>query len=190
MTKSLVLLLAVFLVFGCTAVQQQKSQAAAADDLQFRNLKVFPQNIPREQLIAAMRGFSRGLGVRCNFCHVPTTPPSDELDFASDAKDEKEIARMMLRMTQRINADVAKIPDDDDHHEGGSHAAGSAAPGATTSTAGTAPTAPAGAAPTAAVATAVPHGNEPRVTCWTCHRGKTEPELPPAAAPPPPAAAH
>ena len=166
MKKTVIFVLALFVMFGCTAMQQQKKQAAAADDLQFHNLKVFPQNIPREQLIAAMRGFSRGLGVRCNFCHVPTNPPSDELDFPSDAKEEKEIARMMLRMTQRINADVAKLPDDDDR--GGAAAADAHA--ATPSTAAGATTA---------------HGGEPRVTCWTCHRGKTEPELPPP--PPPPA---
>lgn len=153
MKKALILILTLLSAIGCTAIQQQKSQAAAADDLQFKNLKVFPQNIPREQLIAAMRSFSRGLGVRCNFCHAAAPAPSEELDFASDAKGEKEIARAMIRMTTRINSDIARLGGGDD----GAAAAHAA-------------------------------GGEGRVSCWTCHRGKEQPDMPPPPAPAAPAA--
>jgi hypothetical protein len=153
MKKSLIVILTLVSAFGCAAIQQQKSQGAAADDLQFKNLKVFPQNIPREQLIAAMRSFSRGLGVRCNYCHAAAPAPSEELDFASDAKGEKEIARAMLRMTMRINSDIGKMGGGDEHP-----------------------------APAAAAAAAHAGAGEPRVTCWTCHRGKEEPEMPPPPA--------
>lgn len=156
MKKSLIVILILVSAFGCTAIQQQKSQAAAADDLQFKNLKVLPQNISREQLTATMRSFTRGLGVRCNHCHAAAAAPSDELDFASDEKAEKEIARSMLRMTMRINSDIGKMGGGEEHP--------------------------------APVATAEAHagGGELRVTCWTCHRGKEEPDMPPP--PPPPGA--
>ncbi len=53
-----------------------------------------------------MRGFSTGLGVRCQHCHVSRGADSDDLtafDFASDQKDAKRKARVMLRMTRAIN---------------------------------------------------------------------------------------
>ena len=101
------------LLFGCTAVQQQKSQPPRPDDLHFHNLQVFPQNIPREELIAQMQSFTRALGVRCDHCHVQTaTEPKPEFDFPSDEKREKHAARIMIRMTQDMNRNyVAKIED-------------------------------------------------------------------------------
>ena len=65
-----------------------------------KNLQVFPKDIPRPQLIASMRFFSQSLGVRCTYCHAGE---EGKLDFASDAKKEKLIARKMLVMTHRIN---------------------------------------------------------------------------------------
>jgi hypothetical protein len=104
------------LLFGCTAVQQQKAQPPRPDDLHFHNLQVFPQNIPRDELFAQMKGFTRALGVTCEHCHVPTgTTGADgepEYDFPNDAKHEKHAARIMLRMTQDINRNyVSKIED-------------------------------------------------------------------------------
>ena len=34
------------------------------------NLQVLPKDISREELIATMRGYTAGLGVQCNYCHV------------------------------------------------------------------------------------------------------------------------
>jgi hypothetical protein len=55
-----------------------------------------------------MRGFTRALGTRCDHCHAAGPPGPDgreQLDFASDAKPEKETARTMIRMVRTINGD-------------------------------------------------------------------------------------
>ena len=70
----------------------------------FKNLKVFPQTITRDQLISNMKLFSQSLGVRCQFCHVGWEgKPLFSFDFASDVKDKKLRAREMLLMAHRIN---------------------------------------------------------------------------------------
>jgi hypothetical protein len=45
-----------------------------------------------------MRTFTAGLGVQCSYCHV-------EGNFASDNNPKKDVARDMIKLTQRINAD-------------------------------------------------------------------------------------
>jgi hypothetical protein len=42
------------------------------------------------------------LGVGCGFCHAKENN-SNKLDYVSDAKPEKQIARSMMRMTISIN---------------------------------------------------------------------------------------
>ena len=70
----------------------------------YTNLKVFPADISRENLLWNMRFFSQSLGVRCTHCHVGEEgQPLATFDFASDAKDQKLKARDMLRMVHRIN---------------------------------------------------------------------------------------
>ena len=102
---SVLSLAAVAILAACTAMQQQKSQIRA-DEGVFHNLQVFPQNITHDELISAMRGFTRGLGTRCDHCHVANPPGSKEqFDFAADAKPEKHAAREMLRMVRAVNAD-------------------------------------------------------------------------------------
>ena len=104
------------LILGCTAMQQQKAQAPKPDQLQFKNLKVLAPDMTRDALISAMRGYSRALGVRCTHCHVQTaTEPKEAMDFVSDAKPEKNVARTMIRMTRAINADyVSKVNEHGD----------------------------------------------------------------------------
>ena len=111
--RRLALLSPLLILLACTAVRQQKTQPPRTDDLEFHNLQVLPPNIPRPELIAMMRSFTRALGVRCEHCHVQTaTEPKPDYDFASDAKSEKHAARVMIRMTRTINADyVSKIPE-------------------------------------------------------------------------------
>ena len=102
-TRALALTAAVILA-ACTAMQQQKSQIRA-DEGVFHNLQVFPQNITHDELISAMRGFARGLGVRCDHCHVANPPGSkEEFDFPIDSKPEKNVGRTMLRMVRTVNA--------------------------------------------------------------------------------------
>ena len=98
---------AVVLAAACAAISQQKAQAPrVADNLEFHNLKVLPPNISHDQLIATMRFFARSLGVKCNHCHVVNPAGSkEEFDFPADAKPEKNVARTMIQMTNRINGD-------------------------------------------------------------------------------------
>jgi hypothetical protein len=66
------------------------------------NLKVLPKDISGEDLVKLMRGYAGSLGVECNFCHA-VNPKTHKLDFPSDAKDDKTIARTMIEMMQTIN---------------------------------------------------------------------------------------
>ncbi|HVR40921.1 MAG TPA: c-type cytochrome [Thermoanaerobaculia bacterium] len=104
MKKSAVL--ALLMILGCTTATSPPPQTS-----EFKNLQVFPRDIPHDELIAAMKGFTRALGVRCDFCHVVTaTTPEMEFDFPNDTKDEKKNARVMLRMTMDVNREwVPKI---------------------------------------------------------------------------------
>jgi len=163
MKKIVVLVTALLLIAGCTATPggtaPATTPAATPVKSEFKNLQVFPRDIPREQLIQAMRGIARGLGTRCDYCHVVTaTEPKQQFDFAADTKPTKQMARVMLRMNMEIND--TWIPR--------TQAAEAAAEGTTHT----------------AEAHAGEASGEPElhVTCWTCHRGKTEPEAPP---PPP-----
>jgi hypothetical protein len=115
------------------------------------NAQVLPADIGADRLRATMVSFSRSLGVRCQFCHVGQEgQPLTTFNFASDANPHKAIARGMIRMVRRLNAE--DLPP------------------------------------------LLGASEQPRVTCYTCHRGSAEPEtaLPPPpprpGSPPPPAA--
>lgn len=154
MTKFLPLAL---LLLGCTTTMQSGTTPAAAPAAtasQFKNLQVFPRDIPRDDLIAAMRVFTRSLGVRCNHCHVVTaTEPKEVLDFPADTKEEKRIARVMLQMVTELNQTWLQRVEMAEGHP-------------------------------ASTETVMPQeAVSGRIGCWTCHRGKTEPEMPPPAEP-------
>ena len=68
---------------------------------QWENLKVLPKDISEADLKALMREYNASLGVKCNHCHAPNA--EGKMDFASDAKKEKEYARHMITMTGEIN---------------------------------------------------------------------------------------
>jgi hypothetical protein len=78
-----------------------------------KNLKI----LKAEEVRPLMGAFRVALGFKCTGCHV-------EGDFASDAKPEKDTARMMIAMTREINA---KFPDGKNHvtcftcHRGDEH---------------------------------------------------------------------
>lgn len=75
----------------------------------FTNLKVLPRDISPKKLQQIMVDeFNDGLGVGCGFCHAEKKG-SHALDYASDAKPEKQMARSMLRMTQKINRNFFHI---------------------------------------------------------------------------------
>ena len=99
-----------------------------------KNLQVLPKDMPRQQVVAIMGGFTAALGVNCAHCHAeaapgaggppaggppPGGPPAGgppgaqgggrggpqgpQLDFASDDKETKKVAREMLKMVGDIN---------------------------------------------------------------------------------------
>jgi len=69
----------------------------------YTNLQVLPKDISPKAIQEIMVGdFQDALGVGCNFCHA-NEKGSLHLDYASDEKPEKEIARSMMRMTMDIN---------------------------------------------------------------------------------------
>ncbi len=92
------LALIIFMVTGMAAIKPPM------DEHPNKNLKVLPKNISHEELDKIMDGFKAALGVKCNFCHAPSKDSaSHHLDFASDEKLEKNIARHMMRMTAKLN---------------------------------------------------------------------------------------
>jgi hypothetical protein len=76
------------------------------------NFKVLPQDISRDSLDMIMDHFKMALGVKCNYCHAQSTTNPGHLDFASDDKPEKEIARKMMIMTNDINQKYMTFSDD------------------------------------------------------------------------------
>ena len=89
-----VLLLTVFAMSGFMPQQRQTSDS---------NLKVLSKDISPDDLYDMMEGFNTALGVKCNFCHAAKTDDPNKLDYASDAKPEKETTRAMIKMTMEIN---------------------------------------------------------------------------------------
>jgi len=83
----------------------------AAKPSEHKNLKIFPAEIPRDRLIAAMKNFSTSLGVKCTFCHVGEEGKPQSMDFASDANKHKDIARAMMLMVRRINEQDFAVKD-------------------------------------------------------------------------------
>jgi hypothetical protein len=75
------------------------------------NLKVLPSDTAPRAVVMMMRGFTQGLGVRCQHCHVYKGEDPNDLsafDFASDEKPAKQTARAMLRMVLAINNEHLK----------------------------------------------------------------------------------
>ncbi|HLX92569.1 MAG TPA: c-type cytochrome [Puia sp.] len=74
------------------------------EEKKHKNLRVLAKDISDDELERVMYTFNRQLGVTCLYCHVPTKNQVPErMDFASDEKREKLIARTMLKMSLKIN---------------------------------------------------------------------------------------
>jgi hypothetical protein len=102
------LVLLAIIVIGVAAIAPPK-EIKHAHANKFVNLKVLPQNISDTLLYQIMKkDFDVALGVKCNYCHAENKDSTD-LDFPSDAKDEKNIARGMMRMEIGINENYFKI---------------------------------------------------------------------------------
>jgi hypothetical protein len=90
------------------------------------NLQVLPKDWTRQQVVQVMQTFTMGLGVGCNYCHAemagaaPGANGQIPIDAASDEKQQKKTARVMMKMVNDINntlgsqigkasADVVKV---------------------------------------------------------------------------------
>ena len=69
-----------------------------------RNLKILPKDISDTDLDSVMNGYAKALNVNCDFCHAENKAKND-IDFASDDKPEKEITRIMMKLTATVNKD-------------------------------------------------------------------------------------
>jgi len=102
-----------------------------------KNLQVLPKDTPPQEVLARMQQFTRALGVQCTYCHVEQTAPllsveeqlaaqaaaaaappvagrgrgrgrgGPQMDYAADDRRTKRTARLMLAMTNDINARLA-----------------------------------------------------------------------------------
>ena len=99
LNKQLLVIAGAISVIGLSAAASLPQQR---EEPKLVNLKVFPKNVPYRVLDHAMDEWSASLGVRCNFCHA-RNDQTGKMDFASDAKPEKEAARHMFLMTAKIN---------------------------------------------------------------------------------------
>jgi len=79
--------------------------AAAAQIFQDpQNLQVLPADTDAATLRETMRHFALATGLRCHHCHAGSEDlPLSEWDFASDEKELKKKARVMLKMVNEIN---------------------------------------------------------------------------------------
>lgn len=98
--KKLIATLGLASVVSIVALTSMKPQQQKEEG--FKNLKVLPKNISHEQLESVMHEWSASLGVRCDFCHAHNDA-TKHMDFVSDAKPEKKMAREMFEMMNKIN---------------------------------------------------------------------------------------
>ena len=82
------------------------------------NLKVLPKDLTGDQVRDIMRKWEGDLGAECNTCHDEYADHrknergQPQLDFAKDTKPEKEMARVMYKMTEDIKANqIQKVKD-------------------------------------------------------------------------------
>ena len=71
-----------------------------------KNLQVLPKDMTTPQVFGVMRVMSAGLGVNCGYCHVWEQGGQNN-DMAADTKAPKLVARVMMQLTNDINAKLA-----------------------------------------------------------------------------------
>jgi mono/diheme cytochrome c family protein len=87
---------------------------------------VLPKTLTGKQVRDIMEQWQGQLGVHCNACH--TADPKNvgpngrpRLNFADDSKPEKNAARLMYTMTNKINDDTISMVDMNMDQAEGSH---------------------------------------------------------------------
>jgi len=99
MKKFIFLIAMIFFIFPLSAQRWQWPENP-------KNVKVLPKTVVGRELQRTMFGFTAGLGVRCTFCHVGEEGKDfSEYDFPSDAKPEKNQARIMIKMMNAVNTE-------------------------------------------------------------------------------------
>ena len=76
------------------AQEKQEKARSTPTNLKVLQVKTGPE------VSQIMRTFTAGLGVQCVYCH-------QQGNFASDENPKKEIARHMIQMTKKINAEFS-----------------------------------------------------------------------------------
>ena len=89
-------------ILGFAAIITLSLAFTKKEDPVYKNLKILPKNITKEQLDSVMHHFTASLSVKCNFCHV-RNEEAKTWDFASDDNKHKLVAREMMKMTDKIN---------------------------------------------------------------------------------------
>jgi hypothetical protein len=111
MCRSMVSALSFVVLVGSIAAAQAPpgggQRAGGAPPAPMKNLQVLPKDMPQPEVVAIMRAFNAALGVNCNHCHVWTKPGDPSNDMPADTKIEKTVARVMMQMTNEINAKLA-----------------------------------------------------------------------------------
>jgi tetratricopeptide (TPR) repeat protein len=101
-----------------------------------RNLQILPKETAPQDVVALMQQFTRALGVQCTYCHVEMTAPllsaeeaaaqaaaappaavrgrgrgrgGPQMDYGADDKRQKQTARVMLSLTNDLNAKIATL---------------------------------------------------------------------------------
>jgi hypothetical protein len=75
------------------------------------NTRVIAHNTPVTQVWGMMRTFAAALGVECQYCHVgEENAPLAQINYVSDEKRTKLVARQMLEMVQEVNRRLDTIP--------------------------------------------------------------------------------
>ncbi len=93
-----------FYSFTSTALSDKSVEVQS----EWENLKVLPQDITKDSLMGLMKSYTKSLGVRCDYCHLPRKDRPDKLNFPDDSKRTKLIARGMIEMTHAINENYFK----------------------------------------------------------------------------------
>ena len=107
--RTLTLVACLVPLLGAAALAQQPFPPKS-----FQNLQVMGKDATAAEVVGTMKGFTRALGVRCQFCHVGEEGlPLEQFDFVSDAKPQKSMARNMMRMLREITkqVDAARPPE-------------------------------------------------------------------------------
>ena len=95
------------IIFACIVSVILFQAFTTSNEPHFKNLQILPKDISGHDLDSVMHHFTAALGVKCNFCHV-RNEDARQMDFASDDKPEKKIARKMMMMAIDINKNYFK----------------------------------------------------------------------------------